>query len=251
MVESVYDLRSFYEGKKGRLIQPLLQDQIHRIWPDTKGLRVLGCGYAVPFLAPYLEDAERVVAMMPARFGIHAWDPQDQNLACLAEEGELPFETESIDRILLVHSLEHTETLAAYLQELWRVLKSTGRILIIVPNRRGLWARAEWSPFGHGTPFSGSQLRHVLRENLFVVEQSVRALYVPPFRSSMLLRTCLGMERFGQYFMSGMSGVVIVEASKQLYSGILTPSAAKRQRRGRRVLIPSAVSRSSEKPKPL
>lgn len=244
MLESIYDLRAFYEGKKGRLIQPLLQDQILRLWPEAKDLRVLGCGYAIPYLAPYLDQAERVMAMMPARFGVHAWEPQGKNLACLADGAELPFETESIDRILLVHSLEHTETLGPYLQELWRVLKSTGRIIIIVPNRRGLWARAEWSPFGHGTPFSGSQLRRTLRDNLFVVEHSLRALYVPPFRSSMLLRSFSGVERFGPYFMSGLSGVVMVEASKQLYSGILTPQAAKRYRGGRRVLVPSAVSQS-------
>lgn len=242
MVETVYDLRAFYDGKKGRLIQPLLQDYIRRIWPDADGLRVLGCGYATPFLAPYLGGAERVVAMMPARLGVHAWEPEGENLACLAETAELPFETESIDRILLVHGLEFTETLGPHLQELWRVLKSTGRILIIVPNRRGLWARAEWSPFGHGRPFSGSQLRHVLREHLFVIEDSIRALYVPPFRSSMLLRSFSGMERFGRYFMGGMSGVVIVEASKQLYSGTLTPQGAKRFGSRRRILIPGAVS---------
>lgn len=242
MVDSVYDLRAFYECRKGRLIQPLLQDQIQKIWPDTKGLRVLGCGYAMPFLTPYLEESERVAAMMPVRFGVHAWEPNGTNLACLAEESELPFETESIDRILLIHSLEHTEIMGPYLQELWRVLKSTGRILIVVPNRRGLWSRAEWSPFGHGTPFSASQLVRSLRENLFVIEQSSRALYAPPFRSSMLLRSCLPLERFGNSFMRGMAGVLMVEASKQLYGGTLLPHASKVQIRGRRVFVPSAAS---------
>ena len=241
MLTSVYDLRSFYECKKGQLIQPVLQERILKIWPDTKDLRVLGCGYALPYLEPYIAEAERVVAVMPARLGVHSWDPQGKNRACLAEESELPFETESIDRILLVHSLEHTEIMGPYLQELWRVLKSTGRILMVVPNRRGLWARAEWSPFGHGTPYSASQLIRALRDNLFVIEKSERALFVPPFRSSMLLRTCLPMEHFGQPLMGGMAGVLMVEASKQLYSGIPAQQAAKMQIRGRRILVPSAA----------
>jgi SAM-dependent methyltransferase len=241
MVTSVYDLRSFYEGRKGHLIQPVLQERILKIWPDTKDLRVLGCGYALPFLTPYIAESERVVAAMPARLGVHAWDPGGKNCACLAEESELPFETESIDRILLIHSLEHTEIMGPYLQELWRVLKSTGRILLVVPNRLGLWARAEWSPFGHGTPYSASQLRRALRDNLFVIERTERALFIPPFRSSMLLRTCLPMERFGQPLMGGMAGVLIVEASKQLYGGTLVQQAAKMQIRGRRILVPSAA----------
>lgn len=247
MVSSVYDLRAFYECKKGRLIQPLLQDHILKIWPDAAGLRMLGCGYALPYLSPYMERAERVISMMPARFGVHPWEPAGKNLTCLAEDAELPFETESIDRILLVHSLEHAESLRPCLQELWRVLKSTGRILIIVPNRRGFWARAEWSPFGHGTPFSASQLIHALRENLFVVEKSERALFVPPFRSSVLLRTCLPMERFGPRCMPGMAGVLMVEAAKQVYSGTLVRQGGRVQMRGHRVLVPNAASRTSPK----
>lgn len=244
MVSSVYDLRAFYECKKGRLIQPLLQNHILNIWPDAAGLRVLGCGYALPYLAPYMDRAERVVSMMPVRLGVHPWEPDGKNLTCLAEESELPFETESIDRILLVHSLEHTESMDLYLHELWRVLKSTGRILIIVPNRRGLWARAEWSPFGHGTPFSAPQLLQTLRENLFVVERSERALFMPPFRSSMLLRSSLPLERAGKNFMRGMAGVLVVEAAKQLYSGTLARQSSRVQMRGHRVLIPTAASRA-------
>jgi SAM-dependent methyltransferase len=241
MVASVYDLRAFYECRKGRIIQPLLQDKILSIWPDAKAMRMLGCGYAIPFLDPYFADAERVVAMMPAHSGVHGWSPDGLNRACLVEESELPIETESIDRILLVHAFEHTDSITLYLQELWRVLKSTGRILIVAPNRLGLWSRAEWSPFGHGTPFSSSQLIHALRENLFVVERTERALYVPPFRSSVLLRSFLPLEKFGHHFMGGMAGVVMVEASKQLYGGVFTQNAAKTQIQGRRVLVASAA----------
>lgn len=241
MVTSIYDLRSFYDCKRGRLLYPLLQAKIKSIWPTAKGERVVGCGYAIPFLAPYMDEAERVIAVMPARLGVHAWPPDGGNRACLAEESELPLETESVDKIILIHSLEHTEIINPCLQELWRVLKSTGRIVIVVPNRRGLWARAEWSPFGHGRPFSLSQLVHILRDNLFVIERTERAFFLPPFRSSFMLRSCLALERYGQRIMGGMAGLLVVEASKQLYGGVLAQQAAKVQIRGRRILTPSAA----------
>lgn len=242
MVESVYDLRSFYASRRGKIIQPLLQDKILSLWPDATALRVMGCGYAVPYLTPYLGQAERVFHVMPERLGVHAWTPQEKNLACLAAEGELPVETESVDRILAIHSLEYTDYTQPYLQELWRVLKSTGRILLVVPNRLGFWSRAEWSPFGHGTPFSASQLTRTLRDNLFVIERVERALCIPATRSSVLLRACLPLEKFGVHVWWGMAGVVVVEASKQLYSGLPAGSVARVQARGRKILVPSATA---------
>lgn len=242
MVTSVYDLRAFYECKRGRIIQPLLQERILALWPDVKDMRLMGAGYALPYMEPYLETAERSFAVMPAQFGVHAWTPQQKNLACIAAEDELPVETESIDRILAVHGLEYSDHTEPCLQEYWRVLKSTGRILLVVPNRRGFWARAEWSPFGHGTPFSASQLTRILRENLFVIERVERALYVPALRSSMLLRSCVPFERYGRYFMGGMSGVLLVEASKQLYSGIAVHNTAKARAGGRKILVASTAA---------
>jgi hypothetical protein len=82
-----------------------------------------------------------------------------------------------------------------------------------------------------------------LRDNLFVVERSERALYLPPFRSSMLLRSSLFLEKKGWHLMmGGMAGLLMVEASKQLYGGVMAQQAASKiQLQGRRVLVPSAA----------
>lgn len=240
MVASVYDLRSFYGTRRGRVIHPVVQAAILRMWPDANGLRVMGAGYAVPYLAPYLDGAERVFAVMPAQFGVHAWAPHERNMACIASENELPIETESVDRIIVCHGIEHAEHSDQSVAEYWRVLKSTGKILIVVPNRLGFWARAEWSPFGHGTPFSLSQTTQILRDNLFVVDRVDRALYLPALRSSVLLRTFLPFEKYGRYVLGGMGGLLLVEASKQLYSGLAVHNTARVRGVGRRILVPSA-----------
>lgn len=245
MQHSVYDLKSFYGCQKGRIVQPLLQQRIDALWPDVSDLRVLGIGYAVPYLSGFIDRmAARVAAIMPSALGVHGWMPQqDKNLAALADMEELPFETESIDRILVVHGLEHAVSNAASVGELWRVLKSTGRIMIIVPNRRGLWARAEWSPFGHGVPYSGSQLVRLLRDNLFVIQHVERALFIPPLRSSFLMRSFLPLEKILRRVVPGLGGVVIIEASKQIYSGLPATQSARQRLEGKRMLIPQAVSR--------
>ena len=46
--------------------------------------------------------------------------------------------------------LEMTNDPGTLLREAWRVLAAGGRLLVVVPNRRGLWARMDTTPFGHG-----------------------------------------------------------------------------------------------------
>jgi len=218
MVPTAYDLRSFYKTFGGRIVRKLIREKLVTMWPDVKGLRLLGCGYAVPFLKPYMES-ERTAAVMFSGQGMHHWPEDADNLTCFCDETDLPFETNSVDRIVLVHSLEFTGLLKPAFEELWRVLKSNGRILIVVPNRRGLWARAEWTPFGRGTPYSGTQVEEFLRENLFIPERTERALFIPPFKSQTLLRSASFWEKIGRMICPAMGGVLFVEASKQIYAG--------------------------------
>jgi SAM-dependent methyltransferase len=250
MYRSVYDLRGFYNSKTGRVVRRILQQRIHDFWPDAKGLRFLGCGYATPYLRGFADGAERVFALMPAGHGAHAWPyntgtaTEEKNLVCLAEEAELPFETNSIDRILLIHDLEFSELLKANLQEIWRVLKSNGRLLVVVPNRSGFWARADWSPFGQGTPYSATQIHNYLRDNQFVHERTEEALFMPPLRFPMVLKAARFFEKIGKNYISVAPGVHIVEASKQMYARADQGSGSRVTVRGRG-FVPSAAPQGS------
>lgn len=219
MIPSAYQLRSFYKTLGGRIIRRLIRERVAKMWPDVHGLRLLGAGYAVSFLRGSEETSERTVCVMFTGQGVHHWPTDKDNLVCLADETDLPFETNSIDRILLIHSLEFTGFLKPAFEEFWRVLKSNGRILIVVPNRIGLWARADWTPFGRGTPYSAGQVEEFLKENLFIPERSEHGLFVPPFHNQTLLRSAGLWERIGEKLYPAMGGLIFVEASKQIYAG--------------------------------
>ncbi|MGB0719197.1 MAG: methyltransferase domain-containing protein [Bdellovibrionales bacterium] len=245
MHPSAYDLKSFYMTRSGRVVRRILNQHIQDLWPDTKGLRVLGCGYAVPYLMPFKDRCERSVAVMPAIGGAHHWPNAkgDKNLVCLSEQSALPFETNSIDRILMIHDLEYREWLEPNFQELWRVLKSSGRLLVVVPNRAGLWARADWSPFGQGRPFSASQICSALKDNRFIHERTQEALFVPPFRAQTILKMAGLFERLGQGGVPLPAGVHIVEAGKQLYARADKGRGAAVPVRGRGMLLPKPAIR--------
>lgn len=221
MYPSAYDLKDFYNTLGGRIIRTTLRERVAEFWPAEaqRDMRMIGIGYALPYMRPYLDKAERIVNIMPAQQGAHPWPMDGQNLVCMGDEADLPIETNSVDRVLLVHALEFSGFYPPLFEELWRVMKGNARMLIVVPNRMGLWSRADWSPFGQGTPFSASQVERFLRDNLFSHERTRQALFIPPFRREMFLRSAKFFEKAGRSFCPAIGGVHIVEASKQLYAG--------------------------------
>lgn len=221
MYTKAIDLKEFYSTVQGRVVQRLLRQHIRRFWPDVKGMRVLGLGYATPFLKPLLPEAERVLALMPAQQGAVYWPYGARGLVSLCDEGALPVETNSIDRMLVIHGMPGYESLDDILREAWRVLSGQGSLLLVVPNRAGIWARFDNTPFGHGAPYSLGQIRHALKEYMFVPEKAERALFVPPSASRLLLSTAPVWEKLGARFFNAFGGVNMVEATKQLYAGTM------------------------------
>ncbi|MGH7014729.1 MAG: class I SAM-dependent methyltransferase [Stellaceae bacterium] len=229
------DLRDFYERRLGGVARQMIGRRLRRLWADLKGLNVLGLGYATPYLRPFVPEAERVVALMPAPQGVLPWPRQGSNRAALAEESELPLPNFSMDRVLLVHGLEFSEEVRPMLKEIWRVLAAGGRLVVVVPNRRGIWARFDHTPFGQGNPYTTGQLSHLLRDEGFTPEHSAGALFVPPTASRFLLRSARVWERLGEMWFGTFAGVVVVEASKQIYAA---KPVGERLKQRRRVLLP-------------
>jgi hypothetical protein len=108
--------------------------------------------------------------------------------------------------------------------------------LAVVPNRRGLWARMDTTPFGHGRPYSRSQIIQLLRETWFTPVGWDEALYVPPIGRKWFLRSALAWERVGSRISAPFAGVHIVEATKQVYRAL---PAGKEKRRLVPALEPS------------
>jgi SAM-dependent methyltransferase len=248
MYTKVIDLKEFYESVQGRVVQRILWQHMHAFWPVTRGLRIVGLGYAIPYLKPLMQESERVVALMPARQGAVFWPADEKGLVSIYQDGELPLETNSVDRILAIHAFQDFEGLDATLRECWRVLTGQGRLILIVPNRTGIWARMDSTPFGLGTPWSMGQLNHMLKESLFVPEKMERALFVPPSSSRLMLAMAPAWEKLGGRFCNAFGGVNIVEASKQLYAGTLI-GASLHQRSARKQRIRVGVAPIPERSK--
>lgn len=228
MSMDVVDLRNFYSQHLGMVARRQLNRAIRRLWPEAQGQRVLGVGYPTPYLGLFRETAERCLAFMPAEQGVLKWPTARPTLSALVDDYSLPLPDSAVDRVLIVHALEMSDDPAALLREVWRVLAPSGRMMIVIPNRRGLWARSDATPFGNGRPYSRTQISQLLRHTWFTPAAWGEALYVPPVARGWFLQSAAAWERAGSAISAPFAGVHLVEATKQVYRAI--PARRERQR---------------------
>lgn len=222
------ELSDFYTSAVGEAARRLILARIGEFWPHLTGLRILGYGFASPYLEAVRAEAERVIGFCPARMGVIAW-PTERPLTVLGDEDCLPFAEAMFDRILVIHGLEGADNARVLLRQLWRVLAPEGRILLAVPNRASLWAQLESSPFASGQPFHRSELAGLLTDTLFEPQRWSQALYMPPFSGRRLSQIGNRLEKIGRRIVPGLNGVHLVEASKSLYGRAVKPTRSKVQ----------------------
>ena len=229
MFQDVTELKSFYSSPLGKISARLIRNQIRTLWPSVKGMDVLGLGYAPPYLEIFREEAKHTIAIMPTLQGVMRWPRYKHhdknkygrykgNLSALSRETDLPIKEASMDRVILIHLLEHTDHSKQMLREVWRSLAPGGRVLIIVPSRLGPWCRSESTPFGHGKPFSTNQIKQLLAENMLSPTRWTSALFLPPFKSRTMITALASLESTGQRWWRKFAGVQIIEAEKQIYA---------------------------------
>lgn len=214
----VLDLRSFYyRTSLGRAVQRVIRERMAEFWPHARGQTVVGYGFAVPLLRPYMHDARRVIGLMPGPQGVMPWPPGLPNVSALCRDTHWPLQTESVDKLVVMHGLETSGAPLDLLDEAWRVLASGGRAIFIVPNRAGLWARRDRTPFGFGRPYSLGQLEAQLAQQGLRPQRHVAALHTPPSEQRFWLRTSRLWEGIGRSLPSSRAGgVLMVEVSKQV-----------------------------------
>ena len=245
MWPDVIDIYSFYSSSLGHVAQRSIRRKLRELWPNLSGLNVMGLGYAAPYLRPFRKESQRVLLVMPAQMGVMAWPSDEPNLACLSHEMALALPDLSMDRVLLVHGLEFTHHMREFLREIWRVLADDGRMMVVVPNRRGIWARFDHTPFGHGQPYSTEQIHRMLRDAMFAPIRTERALFVPPSHRQFVVTSAPAWEKIGGRWLQPWSGVVMVEAAKQIYAGAEVQARA-RARQRRKAVVPAGLRRSGE-----
>ncbi|MBI4923766.1 MAG: methyltransferase domain-containing protein [Devosia nanyangense] len=240
MTPDVKRLIGFYKSPLGKISRALVREEVIKLAGSIDRRRVLGLGFATPYLRFALATAERVIAFMPARQGSSAWPREGPSHTVLCDPLEMPLTDSAVDLIIAVHAFEHVADAEELMREIWRVSAPNARLVVVVPRRRGLWAAADNTPFGDGYPFSRSQLERLLRDHSFVPEAWREALYLPPSDHRLMIRSARFFERFFRLFGTLFAGVIVVSARKELF-----PAVPRRRKLERYVRVPSLSAQTA------
>ena len=213
-------LKTFYETPLGMHVQQALYAAIRSFWPQTKGQRILGVGYAGPFLEPYVNEAQLVALLAPQRFGAFPWPHPEANRVTLADPSSFPFSGGSFDKILVIHALEGNEPFPfqPLLEECARTLVPGGKVLVCAANGTGSWSHLDKTPFGKGQCFTSRRLMRALQMCDLTPLHVKYSLFMPPVNSRFLLNLSPQIEPWSNGPLRKMSGVVLVEAQQLMYS---------------------------------
>jgi SAM-dependent methyltransferase len=211
---NIVDMFEFYSSALGKATVRVIARALKLKSSTPNSNIILGLGYALPWL-----QGEQAYAFMLAKQGVLQW-PQGttHTRSVLVHDDSLPLADHSVDMALVVHGLEFADEPKAMLEEIWRVLAPQGTLHLIVANRRGLWAVSDATPFGHGQPFSRSQILKLLREAEFSVNRVSPILHMPPLAPMAAWKMPELFERAGSALPFHLSGAILVEAQKQVHA---------------------------------
>ena len=245
------EIDRFYRSTRGLAAKEMVLRRLTSLWSNTRDLDMLGYGYATPYLNAFKDSARRTVAYMPAGQGAVPWGRDKGNCVALGEECRMPFVEGLFDRVILVHALEEAEDLRRLLREVWRIMAPEARLAVICTHRAGLWARVDSTPFGHGRPYTRTQLTRLLTDALFEPTAWAQALYTPPWRFSCGEKTADGFEAVGERVYPAFGGLILAEAVKHV--GAVRPGGTAQRVRvtqlekaGKRALSPTSETSTDQ-----
>ena len=214
MLYDVGKIDAFYNSTRGQMVARLLNKELLKIWTPSNKTSNLVVGF--PSIFP--ERSAMFPVLMPSEIGGMPWESESVVYSALIDSTSWPLESDSVDYVLITHALEFILDKNGFLLEASRVLRSAGKLIMIVPHRGGLWSRAETTPFGHGTPFSKRQIFSLLKNTGLNPEKCTRSLFLPPFVDKLPRVFSNQVEVFGERVLPLLGGVLIVEANKLVYA---------------------------------
>lgn len=230
MRQSAEQIDAFYATPLGRAALRLMSQRLMRLWSGLAQEDLLVLGTVPAGLELDWASCRRVADV---DIHTHRPFPVDRrgrgNTRLPARSTRLPFADQTFSRVLLVHAIEESRDAHTLLREAWRVAAPEARMVVVASNRRGLWSRAERTPFGQGRPFTRRQLSELLGAAMFETTAWSHALYVPPVNLRLVAASAGAWERAGETLWPALGGVVLVEGVKRLTvpPGALEPARAR------------------------
>lgn len=216
MTSTVKELSDFYKTPLGEVVQVYCNDVIKKFIPEsTKNQFILGLGYVTPYLTKSLLEKNTVLSFTFDKMGGITWPNTACSQTAIVNGHNLPIANRAVDRLIVVHGLECCQSSEKLIKEMNRIIAPDGEILIIFPNKAGIWSHTSNTPFACGEHYTMSQLNTALSKNGFAITSEERFLYFPPTQSLYTQSFFAPVEMMGAYFLPYFSGLNAIAAKKR------------------------------------
>jgi SAM-dependent methyltransferase len=163
IVHEVEQSHWFFVGRR-RILSRLLEEFLGDV--DRPQILDVGCGTGATM--GFLEKCGQVTGIDVSLKAMRYCRAQGRSRLCLADGASLPFAERSFDLVTALDLLEHLEHEASGLEEIRRVLRYGGRMVLFVPAFMFLWS--DFDRFsGHHRRYTRGQLRQRVEEAGFEV----------------------------------------------------------------------------------
>lgn len=256
----IIDWLSWTQSPPGRYLLAWEQSQLDQSVPDIFGYHALQLGLPqinalrenrMPYRGLVLDAKSSVSA--PYTYDLNTSQPSADSTEQLHKKDliwcdfpELPFDTQSVDLLVLPHTLELTQEPHYLLREAERVLLPEGRLIILGFNSLSLWGLQQLFGRTIKRPFlpevqnliAFSRLKDWLKLLGFELNRGRFGCYRPAFKSQNWLDRCAFMESAGDRWWPILGATYMITAVKRVRSvRLITPKQAKPSK-----LVPSFTS---------
>lgn len=219
----VRNISTFYESRLGAVTRARLLSAMKTAAAEAQASSADSLSGADHLLCAGAEAASFAAALNSPARAIHVLPPvldageAARHPYAIVDTDRLPFAASLFDGALITHGLEFTGDAPEFVRELWRVLRPEACATFVVPNRLGIWAQSEATPFGFGQPYSHRQLTHLLEHVNFHPVSCHQALYFAPTHKALNLKLAPKLERWGRRLDRG-GGALIMTVRKRVHA---------------------------------
>lgn len=156
-----------------------------------------------------------------SRIPLHIRAGKEHGVKVWLEPMELPFETGSMDLVLLPHTLEFCSQPHEILREVERILRPEGSVIISGFNPLSLWGILRVLGTKTEFPWCGNfisvpRLKDWLALLRFEVDTAHFACHIPPFSASSFIKRAQLIEPAGNRWWTIVGGVYFLQAKKRV-----------------------------------
>jgi len=226
LVEARRELTLWYHSSLGQRLLQSEQEMLEQVLPNLFGFHLLQVGR--PMAGDLLSSSRITHRIVMGEFKQESGaDSQGSVVNLLGPSEMLPFASDSIDVLLLPHTLEFVDRPHDVLREVERVLIPEGHVVIMGFNPWSLFGlRRLFSGWRNTSPWCGHfystlRIKDWLALLGFDTELVQHYFFRPPLQNDGIMRRLSGLERGGKRFWSPFGGAYLLVAKKRVST--LTP----------------------------